>query len=1001
MNIGSEIVLAQGRRLPANPHEIRTFAGPEQPARGRREPATRRRGRDSLAEIVFASNDNRITNARPADIGGYQKAPIAPRNVLINLPIDSGVPMFKKTKISRGLLLAFGGSVALSALPALAQEAAKLDRVEITGSAIKRIDAETAVPVTVVKIEDLKKQGITTIEQVVATLSAAQIQQGTSQVVGAGTAGAAFANLRGLGANKTLVLLNGRRIANNAYDSSAPDLNMIPFAGLERVEVLRDGASSLYGTDAIGGVINFITRKDYTGGTITLGADSPQHPGGKAWQANAGGGYGDLATDNFNVFGFVNYAKTDAITGTQRPFNTRYAGGLSPTTYPANYYQADASGNPAGPDCNSPFLIKASVPPGCQITTSSFVNYTPEVERSSGLLRGTLNLNADNQLSLEYFAAKSHVTSGIAPQPNGGLYQNRVLANGTLNPYYPGNPGSSVATPNIPLDPNYAEPDPGNPEGSAGPSSGLNPGFIHVKWRNLLTGQRQDIDTNTQQRFVAALQGSVVGWDYQAALTWNQNKIQQDIAGYSDGSKIGAGMKNGILNPFGDQSAEGTALVNSAVTNGNVQNAKGTVGGADARIGRELGDWFGAGRPSALALGLEYQHQNFVQQANFDVAQAVVASYGLDPNTYNAGTRNVWAGYAELAIPIIKSLDVTASVRYDNYSDFGSTTNPKISFRFQPVQEVLVRGSYSTGFRAPSLYDINSAPYYTNTSQQNDPVNCPGGTPIAGKPAAANCQQQFQALYGGNTSLQPEKSKNATLGFAFQPTANLNFGFDFWWIKLTNQIGSLAANTVFGDATTFAGNYHRTPSGNLSTDGSQCSPFNPLTCGYVDLRTQNLGGLNTNGLDISAAYRLLAGDAGNFTFGLQSTYVFKYNYQDYTNGPWNQNVGVFVGTGPIFRWKSNFTVNWAQGPWGVGFASYYATGYTDQDPTYHVASYWTADLFGSWAATKNLSFILGIRNLTDRDPPLSYQTQVFQAGYDPRFTDPTGRTYYVRGTYAF
>jgi iron complex outermembrane receptor protein len=905
--------------------------------------------------------------------------------------------MFKKTRVCKNLMLAFGGSLALSTVPVLAQEAAQLDRVEITGSAIRRIDAESAVPVTIVKIEDLKKQGVTTVEQVVNALSSAQVSQGTSQVVGLQTGGAAFADLRGLGQNKTLVLLNGRRLANNAIDSTAPDLNMIPFAGLERVEVLRDGASSLYGTDAIGGVINFITRKDYTGGTITLGADSPQHPGGKAYNANVGFGVGDLVNDNFNVFGFVNYQKQDSISGTQRPFNTRGGGGgLSPTPSPANYFQAGDSGNPAAPACTSSPNLVSDGATGCNFATANFVDYTPQTERTSGLLKGTLNLNANNQLGLEYFASKSKVSYQFAPVPYGGLFMNRVLADGSLNPYYPGNPGSSVATPNIPLDPNYWDPvnDPA--------PAGTNPGFIHVKWRDLANGPRQETDTNTQQRFIASLEGNVASWDYQAAFTYNENKVQNDIAGYSNGNTISAGFLNGVLNPFGDQSAAGTALLNGAALAGNLTNAKGTVTGADARASRDLGDWFGAGRSSALAAGLEFQHQTFKYAAgNPDFVSQVIASTGVDPNFNNEGSRDIYAAYAELAIPVMKSLDLTLSLRYDDYSDFGSTTNPKVSFRYQPVQEVLVRGSYSTGFRAPSLYDINASPSYTNTSIQDDPVNCPGGVPIAGKPAAANCGAQFMSLTGGNKDLKPEKSKSATLGMVFQPSPDLHLGIDFWWIKLSQTIGTLPTDTVFSNPI-FTPLFHRTAGGNLATDGSQCP--DPATCGYVDLRTLNLGGTNTNGLDLSGSYRLNAGDVGMFTFGLQSTYVINYEYQDYENGPWNQKVGVYSGKGPIFRWKSNFNINWNRGPFGLGFASYTQSGYTDQnlgDEGNRVPFYAKFDLFGTWTPTKNFALTLGIRNLFDRDPPFSNQTETFQAGYDPRYYDPTGRTYYLRGTYQF
>lgn len=904
----------------------------------------------------------------------------------------SRASVFERTKLCTGLLIAFGG-LAIAPGAVFAQDTASLQRVEITGSAIKKIDAETAVPITVLKFDDLKKQGITTVEQVMASISSSQTLTGTSQVVGAGTGGASFADLRGIGGNKTLVLLNGRRIANNALDSSAPDLNMIPFAAVDRIEVLRDGASSLYGTDAIGGVINFITRKDYTGGTITVGADSPQHPGGKAKNANFGFGYGDLDKTGFNVMGFVDYLKQDPIGGTQRDFNTRYAGGLSPTTSPANYYQDGNSGNPAAPGCtSSPNLIPNSTNTGCQMTTSSFVNYTPTTERLSGLLKGTVKINNDNQLGLEYFASRSKINTVIAPVPYGGLFMNRLRPDGTLNPYYPGNTATSI-TPNIPLSPTFTD-------SSAAAHPELQPGYIHVKWRDLPNGSREGITTNDQQRLVASLQGSLGAWDYQAAASYNENKINDGLAGYSNGPVITDAVLNGVINPFGAQDAAGQAVIDGAGLAGTLQTAKGTVSGVDARASRELGDWLNAGRPAAIAIGAETRHESFRDAANVEFATLVVASTGFDPGTLNEGSRNVSAAYTELNVPITKALDLTVALRHDRYSDFGSTTNPKVSFRFQPNQQLLMRGSYSTGFRAPSLYEVNAAPYYTNTGLVSDPVNCPGGTPIPGKSSSANCQIQAQALYGGNTSLQPETSKNMTLGLVFQPTKDLSLGMDLWAIKLDHVIGSISFNTVFANPVTFAALFHRNPGGNLSTDGSECP--NPLTCGYVDLRTQNLGGLNTNGIDFSANYRVRAGTAGDFRFGLQSTYVNKYDYQDYTDGPWNQNVGVFSGTGPIFRWQHNFNLNWSNDKFGAGLAVHYKSGYVDQyGPPDEVASYTTMDVFGSWTPTKALTLTAGIRNIADHAPPLSYQDYVFQAGYDPRFTDPTGRAYYLRGTFKF
>ncbi len=902
--------------------------------------------------------------------------------------------MMMETVLSRSLRLMFTGGAVMAGLtmlaqPAMAQQSdTPIQRVEITGSAIKRIDGETSVPITILKMDDLKKQGITTIEQVMSNLSASQASQGTSQVVGLGTGGASFADLRGIGANKTLVLLNGRRLANNALDSSAPDLNMIPFAALERVEVLRDGASSLYGSDAVGGVINFITRKDFQGGVASIGADMPEQSGGFSNSANIGYGFGDLDKDGFNLFAMLDHQAQRAITGTQRPYNTRFPGGLSPTTSPANYYQNGKSGNPAAPSCTSgTFLIPLGI--GCQMTTSSFVDYVPKSERTTGLVKGTLKLNANHELSLEYLGSESKVYSHIAPVPYGGLFQNRTRLDGSPNPYFPGN-GNFV--PNIPLSSTYWEPD-------SPPPAGVNPGFVHVKWRDLPNGSRSDENINKQQRLVAALTGNIAGWDYNAALTYNENKVKVNLKGYSDGDIITKGVLNGIINPYGDQDAAGMALIQSAALDGNVQNAKGTTKGADFNASRELSDWFGAGRSAALAVGGQATHESFLSTANFDYASKVVASTGIDPELHNEGSRNTQALYAELNVPIIKSLDVTAAVRYDRYSDFGNTTNPKVAFRFQPTKEVLMRGSYSTGFRAPSLYEINSAQTYTNTSQQDDPINCPDGKALPGKPEAANCSQQFQALGGGNKNLQPEKSKNATLGIVFEPLNNLSIGVDVWWIQLKHSIGSLSEDDVFGDPVTYAAVYHRTSAGNLATDGSQCP--NPVTCGYVDLRTQNLGGINTNGVDLSLNYRVRSNDYGTFAIVSNSTYINKYEYQNTDGGKWKDKVGIYSGTGPVFRWQHNVTLNWNSGIFSGGLSGHYKSGYVDQDPSHDVSSYTTFDTFGAVAATKNVTLTAGVRNLFDRAPPLSLQTRTFQAGYDPRFADAIGRTIYVRGSYTF
>jgi iron complex outermembrane receptor protein len=924
-------------------------------------------------------------------------------------------------------MLAFGGSLAIAALPAMAQSQTDQapQRVEITGSAIKRVDAETAVPVTVLKVDDLKAQGLTTVEQIVSTLTANQSSQATAQAVGLSTGGVSLVDLRGLGANKTLVLLNGRRIANSSFDGSAPDLNMIPMATLERVEVLRDGASALYGTDAVGGVINFITRKDYQGGTFSLGYDQPEHGGGTQYSANAGFGFGSLDDQGFNVFGFVDYQKQDHISGTDRDYNTRFPGGISKSTSPANFYQDPKTvGNPDAPDCaTGVFLIPSGT--SCSMTTSKFVDYIPASQRTSGFLKGELKLGANNLLSAEYFVTRNEVKTLIAPVPYGFFMQNPTKPDGSPNPYYPGNSGAPF-TPNVPLSNSYD----GTALGFGGPllgsnsictdaagnpydctladlgltskaGSALKPGFVVGNWRDVPNGPRGDDNISLQQRFVLSLEGSAGSWDYRAGLALNHTKTDENlISGYGSGDMIYEGILDGIINPYGAQDAAGSAYLDQALLKGDVMTGVGKTSGADFQVSNsQLGDWLSAGRQAAVAVGAEYRHEDYKQYANTDYATQVYASTGIDPTTYNAGTRNVYAVYTELDVPLHKTVDLTLAARYDHYSDFGSTTNPKVSLRWQPSNEVVVRGAYSTGFRAPGLYELHASNSYTNTGNIADPVTCPGGKGSGSDGAPDYCNDQFVALAGGNTNLKPEKSHSYTLGVVVEPSSNFSGSADYWHIKMTDLIGFLDETVLLdpANAAGWASQYiHRNGNGVLS-DVTQVCPG--PACGYLDEREQNLGGVVTSGIDFNGTFRQRS-SVGLFTVNYNSTWVQKYESQQYQNGPWLDSIGHYNSL-PTFRWNHNLTIAWKNGAYNAGITGHYKTGTLDVDNKSVIPAFSTADVYVGYEPIKRLDLVFGIRNLTDEEPPLSHQTTTFQAGYDPRFYDPTGRTFYLRGTYSF
>jgi iron complex outermembrane receptor protein len=903
--------------------------------------------------------------------------------------------MFKRTKVSMAVAVALGAIAA----PAMAQDSTQ--RIEITGSAIKRLDAETAVPVTVISADQLKAQGVTSIEQAITMLSVSQSQQGTSQSVGAGTGGAAFADLRGLGQNKTLILLDGRRIADNAIDGSAPDLNMIPFAALERIEVLRDGASSLYGTDAIGGVINFITKKELRGGQITLQAQRPKGDGGRSYNANVGFGFGSLDSQGFNVLGFVDIQRQDAIKASERSFAST---GVIPSLglkkssgvpFPANYYWSDGTlavpgdptqgfnyyaANTAAPDCNSnPFIFPAG-DGTCRYDYVKWVDLIPKSQRTSALLKGTFKVNDNTQAGLQYFITRSVIDTTIAPVPIAVQ-----IAPGTK--YYPGNGITPSPSPTL---------DPTQP--------------IYAYWRSVPAGPRQGETTNTQQRLLATLEGSLGAWDYNAGLAFNQNKIDDGLTGgYVDGTKIAAGGANGSFNPFTDQPDAATvAFAQGAVVNGRLQTAKGETTSLDAHASRDLGDWFGSGRNAAIAIGTEFRHEKFFDIANSSYASLVVASTGFDPGTNNTGSRNVSAIYTELNVPVTKQLEFTGALRDDHYSDVGNTVNPKVSMRFQPTKQVLLRSSYSTGFRAPSLYELNSPVTYTNTANNyNDPVRCPGGTPLTSADAKF-CNTQFILQNGGNPDLKPEKSKNFTLGLVVEPVAGTSVGVDLWWIRLQHQIAGLSEDLIFADPTKYASLFVRNPAGLLSILGNNCPGVN---CGYIVDTQSNLGGTNTNGFDLNIASRVRAGSMGTFNFDLNGTYVARYEYQQEEGGAWLQNAGLYSGSNPIFRWQHTASVSWNRDAWTVGLVNHYKSHYLDQNSpaqvkvpallNHVVGGYSTWDLYGTWAVNKGLSLTAGIRNLFDQNPPPSNQGATFQQGYDPRYTDPTGRAYYIRGTYTF
>ena len=921
--------------------------------------------------------------------------------------------MLRRTRLSVAVSAAFSASLVGITPGVLAQTtppAQSLERVEITGSLIKRIEGETALPVTVLKVDELRAAGATNAEQAMRLIT-----QGGAGLVSSGsvsqTNGAAsYASLRSLGAQRTLVLLNGKRVVSNPYSAVAVDLNSLPLAALDRIEVLSDGASSTYGTDAIAGVINFITRREYQG--ITIGGDVqlPEEGGGEVYLGNLLGGFGDLTKQGWNAFGGFNFRKQESFTGVERDFmRTSYIpsrgfNGLSPTTFPANYTQASTAVNvnPTYPNCAPPTSISTleapplGLAPGiCGADTQSFTTVVPDQEQWSAFLRGSLALGKDHTASLEYFFSQNTLFRTIAPSPEGGL----TMPN--TSPFYPGN-GITPANPAL----NTTLP-------------------ISVSWRTTVLGARANEQQNDTQRVVASVQGLIADWDYQVAALWSDAQVNVDFnGGYGGIAALRAGMAGTggapFLNPFGDQTAAGLAYLNANTITGTLQDMESELSSLTAVASRQFGNL--AGGPMSIALAAEFRQEENIFTTDTARASQTTSSGLAGQAALREGDRDVWAVALEMSFPILKNLEIGASVRYDDYSDFGSTTNPKISFRYTPLESLLLRGSYNTGFAAPTLAQLFAPNATTFTgSRYNDPVLCPGGNVnlAAGGVASRDCNIQFQQLQGGNTALTPEESTAWTIGFILQPVPQFSFGMDYWDYKVENNISTIGDPAIFGDPAKYANLFVRCsaadPARIPTIPGCNVPGGDPLA--YVINTNLNLGDTETSGIDWSINWNPSATPYGRFSLGWRGTYVTKYEFQKEPGGAWFNPVGNYnaqftddgTSPGPVFRYKQIVSLGWEMDAYGANLIYTQASKYRDSNANIPapfndntVGKYGIFDLAFVYKGFKNLTLRGGILNLFDEDPPFTNQTARFQArAYDDRFHNPIGRTWTFGASYQF
>ncbi len=940
-------------------------------------------------------------------------------------------------------------------------------RVEITGSSIKRIQTEGALPVQTISRTELDRQGILSAEQLISTLNlngnGLDNLAGNADVVSGqarGNNGATSANLRGQGASATLVLLNGRRVAAHGLNGGVVDLNQIPFAAVDRVEVLKDGASSIYGTDAIGGVINFILRKDFKGLSASATADVTEAGGGNILRGSVVGGFGDLDKDRFNLLATLSVSDHKKLAGSERSFvNTFQADrGLSPDTRGAPFatlFTLSGAGSlktvltrpgqtntATGPLYNGATLNGintldlpgqagcASQPDmgaydekvwaagagaqfGCAWDNGKAAVIQQPVTNTNAVLRGTWRLG-EHQLVAEAVLGRSESAKEFSHNQisSSGGAATLTLPNGSVVP----SPFRNLAYPSTGAGYNRVF----NALVATFPELEANRGLpMAFRWRCIACGPREIETQSDTSRYLLAMDGPLpflAGWDYRLGASSAKSTSKSVLgSGYHYWQGFANLLNTGVLNPFllaGEaQTPQAMAALDAISARGvSLYGGEFSMTQADATVSGPLFKL--PGGDVLAAVGVDMRTEKYKFNGNQSVNTNDVATWVFNApfdnvNALAGAKRDIKAAFAEVILPVTKQLELNLSARQDDYTGFGSTSNPKVSARFTPTDSLLMRGSYSTGFRVPTfnqLYNgVTESPY--SGVGIVDPERCPALV-VNTTPGNACNAITFNTLFGGKADLGPEEAKMATLGLVWQVSPQVSASVDWWSIERNGTIQSLGitgATGLLANYALFKDRFIRNAAGTIV---------------QIDQRWINAGETVTKGLEVG-----VRGTSpfmkGRLSGGLDIAYLLEKKSRLVPSAPFGTSeVGVFTRSGDLgIRWKHTAFVSYTEGAWNGTFTQLYRGGYAGYVPpgvangSYTpsaweplVKPYATYGASVSYSGLKGMTLLFGIKNLFDKDPPYAHAQDTNTgsgSSWEPRVADPRGRSYQFGLEYKF
>ncbi len=890
--------------------------------------------------------------------------------------------------IVTALIAAFAAAAHAQQVPAVAE------KIEVTGSNIKRIDVETPSPVAIITREQIRESGKRDVAELLRTYSAASAGNQLDNSSGSFAAGAQTVSLRGLGSAGTLVLVNGRRMSPAAYadpnngNSTVYNLNVIPIDAIERIEILKDGASAIYGSDAMAGVVNIILRRDFRGGEASASYSTNDDGAWTTWRGGATVGIGDMSKDNWNLLASLEHFHRDPVMikdlknvpvdDLSRLGNWRVT--QSANGYPANYFRESVLGNGSfttfvrvDPNCPAERIINSR----CRYDSYNDIASEFRQERDDAFLRGTMNFGANLQGFAEllysrvksyYFTTPQSISNTFAVWANsaGELRQYRII----LPVGHPDNPT------NVPVAAAYS--------------------FADV-------GRRREDQTNETTRALVGLKGTAGAWDYETGLLWMRNERNEQYSGYIS--------YPGLVAAVGDRSYRFDGRQNDPAVINRIslsfpEKGEAAVTSWDLRGSRELMDL--AGGPLAVAAGVEARREELVITPDSRITSGNVVSRGTSAAD---GERDVTALYSELSVPFAKRVETQLALRTEHYSDFGNSTTPKFGIKYTPIDMLALRGTFAKGFRAPSLSQISPSSVQSFFTAVRDPLRCP--TLSA---ANVDCSFNLATIIRSNTELQPEKSNNYTAGFILSPLRDLTVTVDYWSIRRKDQIDRFSPTYILARESQFPGAVVRDP--NPATWLAGLANSGPVL--FVYRQFFNLAETRVSGVDVDASWRLNLGERGRLLATFNGTYLEHYKYALATTDPLVDQAGTFGGPADALpRFRGNAALAWDRGPIGARVAVNYVSGWFDgaggtaeqgggclvapvQDPSCRVKPWTTIDLGVTYSGIKNLTLGLLVRNIQDKAAPYEPAAALTtQAGYNSQFHNALGRYYTFNVNYRF